>query len=174
MGFFFFWRTHTFSLSLTHSHGFFPSPEACHTWWTNTSTGSSSGTPSRLVMDRKPKPMRTLNHLHTPVPWKDCDSSSVLGPSSSSVLHIPAKIGKGKARGAVKESISIFPRIPPKLLARQQKLNVKIERGKLQQANNSIHSFLPSLPWLHHQSIRINETKTPRSNGSCSPLPNLH
>lgn len=60
------------------------------TWWTKTSTGSSRGTPSRLVMDRKPKPMRTLNHLHTPSPEKDCDSSSVLGLSSSSVLHIPA------------------------------------------------------------------------------------
>lgn len=38
------------------------------TWWTKTSTGSSSGSPSRFVIDRKPKPIRTLNHLHTPSP----------------------------------------------------------------------------------------------------------
>lgn len=80
----------------THTHtNTSPQPEGCPTWWTNTSTGSSSGTPSRLVMDRKPKPMRTLNHLHTPVPWQDCESSSVLGPSSSSGLHIPAETQKG-------------------------------------------------------------------------------
>lgn len=38
------------------------------TWWTNTSSGGSRGAPSLLLMDRKPKPIRMLNHLQTPLP----------------------------------------------------------------------------------------------------------
>lgn len=38
------------------------------TWCTKTSTGGSSATPARAVMDRKPNPMRTLNHLQMPAP----------------------------------------------------------------------------------------------------------
>ncbi len=33
------------------------------TWWTNTSSGGSTGFPSLLVIDINPNPMRTLNHL---------------------------------------------------------------------------------------------------------------
>lgn len=52
------------------------------TWCTKTSTGGSSATPARAVMDRKPNPMRTLNHLQMPAPWSSCGSSAARAASS--------------------------------------------------------------------------------------------
>ena len=50
------------------------------TWWTNTSSGGSRAAPSLLSMDKKPKPIRTLNHLHTPLPRVRAASSSSSHP----------------------------------------------------------------------------------------------
>lgn len=52
------------------------------TWCTKTSTGGSSATPARAVMDRKPNPMRTLNHLQMPAPCSSCGSSAARAASS--------------------------------------------------------------------------------------------
>lgn len=48
------------------------------TWWTNTSSGCSRGAPSLLLMERKPKPIRMLNHLQTPQPRDRPEASSWL------------------------------------------------------------------------------------------------
>lgn len=48
------------------------------TWWTNTSSGCSRGVPSLLLMERKPKPIRMLNHLQTPLPRDRPEASSWL------------------------------------------------------------------------------------------------
>lgn len=70
-------------------HSLSPRPTMELTWWTNTSTVSSSGVPSLLVMDRNPKPIRTLNHLHTPLPRDEPRSSSEPVASSSSFFAQP-------------------------------------------------------------------------------------
>lgn len=51
------------------------------TWCTKTSTGESRVAPPLAVMERKPKPMRTLNHLQMPEPCRGWDSFSALGES---------------------------------------------------------------------------------------------
>lgn len=51
------------------------------TWWTNTSSGGSTGFPSLLVIDINPNPMRTLNHLQKPEPARICgDPTPLRGP----------------------------------------------------------------------------------------------
>lgn len=52
------------------------------TWCTKTSTGGSSATPARAVIDRKPNPMRTLNHLQMPAPCSSCGSSAARAASA--------------------------------------------------------------------------------------------
>lgn len=68
------------------------------TWCTKTSTGDSRATPSLVVMERKPKPIRTLNHLQIPAPCKSgwLSSSglgeSPLGSSSPALAQPPRSI----------------------------------------------------------------------------------
>lgn len=45
------------------------------TWWTKTSSGCSRAAPSLLLMERKPKPIRMLNHLQTPLPLERASSA---------------------------------------------------------------------------------------------------
>lgn len=72
------------------------------TWCTKTSTGGSSATPARAVMDRKPNPMRTLNHLQMPAPCSSCGSSAARAASagaSSGALAQPPGDGEGAQLG---------------------------------------------------------------------------
>lgn len=63
------------------------------TWCTKTSTGESRVAPPLAVMERKPKPMRTLNHLQMPEPCRGWGSFSALGesPSGSSPGFAPGE-----------------------------------------------------------------------------------
>lgn len=111
--------------------------------------------------------MRTLNHLHTPTPWKDCESSSVLGPSSSSVLHTPAM--KSECYYDKKKKNNNNKSVYTVANASMFKMHVLYAKKK---STFSRFKNFPSLSLalLHHQSIRINETSTPvRSSGCALP-----
>ena len=92
------------------------------TWCTKTSTGGSSATPARAVMDRKPNPMRTLNHLQMPAPCSSYSSSATRaassGTSSGALAQPPgdwegAQLGGHGIEGPPSESRQGDPRVQP-------------------------------------------------------------
>lgn len=62
-----------------------------HTWCTKTSTGESRVAPPLAVMERKPKPMRTLNHLQMPEPCNGSFSALGESPAGSSPGFAPGE-----------------------------------------------------------------------------------
>lgn len=135
------------------------------TWCTKTSTGESRVAPPLAVMERKPKPMRTLNHLQMPEPCRGWDSFSALGesPTGSSPGFSPGERPTERlSRGAGGDVI------PPAQPARTQPGSPRQEP-----------QILPGFPRLENKlkkennqpnQTKINkQKKNPESNNERNP-----